>query len=281
MTQCTGKIIAHQGVAGAFSHQACCEAYPDFTPLSAPTFRQAIELVETGQAQLAMIPLENSTAGRVEEIYRLLPSNRLFIQAEHFQPIRHNLLGLPGTQLDQLRTVTSHPQALAQCAEHIEQLGLESIAGLNTAAAAKAVSQANDPTQAAIASQVCAELYGLEVLQSPFEDRPGNTTRFLVLSADPSLPTLSEQRFISSLYFQVRNIPAALYKALGGFATNEINMVKLESYNHPDSLTASSFHLDIEGHPDQPGFKHAMEELRFFAKEVRLLGCYPAHPLRH
>jgi prephenate dehydratase len=238
--------------------------------------------VEQGEARLAMIPLENSTAGRVEEIYRQMPKTRLHIIGEHFEPVNHCLLGMPGAEIDQLRTVGSHPQALAQCDDHIKALGLTPMAKLDTAGAALEVAQKGDPSHGAIASSLAGELYGLDILQQHFQDVDGNTTRFLILSRTHSMPAFDpEKRFITSMMFQVRNIPAGLYKALGGFATNGVNLVKLESYMAGGSLRESTFHLDVEAHPEQRAMQLALQELAFFARDVRLLGTYPAHPFRN
>lgn len=275
------NIIAYQGLEGAYSHLSCRQVYPDMKAFACESFVDAMFMVERGEAKLAMIPLENSTAGRVEEIYRLMPKTQLHIIGEHFEPVNHCLLGLKGTSIEQLKTISSHPQALAQCDTHIKELGLEQIAGLDTAGSAYELSQAPDPTHAAIASSLAAELYDLEILQDNFQDVNGNTTRFLILSKEGGIPPLIEDElYITSLMFTVRNIPAALYKALGGFATNGINMVKLESYMGSGVPKGSSFHLDVEGHPDDRMMQYALQELGFFAKEMRNLGTYKGHPFR-
>lgn len=273
--------IAYQGQPGAYSHLACRRVYPELTPKACESFVEAMFMVERGEAKLAMIPLENSTAGRVEEIYRLMPKTRLHVIGEHFEPVNHCLLALPGTQLDAIKTVSSHPQALAQCAENLRMLGIEPIAALDTAGSAAELAQKQQPGHAAIASSLAAELYGLEILKENFQDKTGNTTRFMILSKEQMIPTLEpEVRYLTSLMFRVRNIPAALYKALGGFATNGVNMIKLESYMASETMTVSSFHLDVEGHPHQQAMKFAMQELHFFAEEVRMIGTYEAHPFR-
>jgi len=275
------NIIAYQGLEGAYSHLSCRQVFPEMEAFACESFVDAMFMVERGEAKLAMIPLENSTAGRVEEIYRLMPKTQLHIIGEHFVPVNHCLLGLKGTSIEQLKTISSHPQALAQCDTHIKELGLEQIAGLDTAGSAYELSQAPDPTHAAIASSLAAELYDLEILKENFQDVNGNTTRFLILSKEGGIPPLMEDElYITSLMFTVRNIPAALYKALGGFATNGINMVKLESYMGSGVPKGSSFHLDVEGHPDDRMMQYALQELGFFAKEMRNLGTYKAHPFR-
>ncbi|MGI1669753.1 MAG: prephenate dehydratase [Neptuniibacter sp.] len=274
-------IIAYQGVPGAYSHLSCRKAYPELEARACTTFADAMFMVERGQARLAMIPLENSTAGRVEEIYRLMPKTKLHIVGEHFEPVNHCLLVPKGGSEETIKTVTSHPQALAQCDEHINEMGLEPIASLDTAGAAEEISQSNDPTRAAIASSLAAELYDLSILKDNFQDKTGNTTRFMILARDSHMPKLEQNvRFMTSIMFTVRNIPAALYKALGGFSTNGVNMLKLESYMASDSMTATSFHLDVEGHPEEKAMKYALQELDFFAKEVRIMGTYEWHPFR-
>jgi prephenate dehydratase len=240
-----------------------------------------MEEVEQGRAELAMIPLENSTAGRVEEIYRLIPQMSLHIADEHFEAVNHCLMVPPGATLAGLKTVYSHPQALAQCAEKIRILGVRAIATLDTAGAAMQVSRKNDPSEAAIASSLAAELYGLTTLEESFQDMTGNTTRFIILTHEQRLPPLEQGvNYITSLLFKVRNIPAALYKALGGFATNQINLVKLESYMPAGTLNATQFYVDIEGHVNARNMQNALEELSFFAEEVRLLGTYAGHSVR-
>ena len=274
-------IIAYQGHEGAYSHLSCRKVYPGLKALACNSFIEAMHKVEQGEAKLAMIPLENSTAGRVEEIYRQMPKTRLHIIGEHFEPVNHCLLGVRGTQIANLKTVGSHPQALAQCDDRIKSWGLKPVAKLDTAGAALEVSQLKDPTHAAVASSLAAELYDLEILQDNIQDINGNTTRFLILSNTRSMPAYQRgTHFITSIMFQVRNIPAGLYKALGGFATNNVNLVKLESYMSGGTLKESRFHLDAAGHPDQRSLQLALQELDFFAKDVRILGTYEAHPFR-
>lgn len=274
-------IIAYQGVPGAYSHLSCRKAHPELEAQACSTFADAMFMVEGGKARLAMIPLENSTAGRVEEIYRLMPKTKLHIVGEHFEPVNHCLLAPKGAVLENLKMVASHPQALAQCDSNVTDLGLTPIASLDTAGAAEEIGKTNDLSCAAIASSLAAELYNLEVIKENFQDKSGNTTRFMILARDSHMPRLeADVRFMTSIMFTVRNIPAALYKALGGFSTNGVNMLKLESYMASDSMTATSFHLDVEGHPEQKAMKYALQELDFFAKEVRIMGTYPWHPFR-
>lgn len=286
----TTKRVAYQGVEGAYSHLSCKKVFPDHQAIACEDFQSAILMVEEERAEFAMIPLENSTAGRVEEIYRLLPKTHLQIVAEHFELVNHCLLALPGVELDQIQTVSSHPQALAQCFHHLEKLNIKAVAAVDTALSAKqlatkkklAHSTESYKTQGAIASTLAAELYGLNVVVENFQDVTGNTTRFIVLAKNATALLYDKrQNYITSLLFSVRNIPAALYKALGGFATNGINMIKLESYMDGGTMEASHFHIDLAGHPNQLGMINALEELNFFAKDVRILGSYPAHNYRN
>lgn len=286
----TTKRVAYQGVEGAYSHLSCKKVFPDHQAIACEDFQSAILMVEEERAEFAMIPLENSTAGRVEEIYRLLPKTHLQIVAEHFEPVNHCLLALPGVELDQIQTVSSHPQALAQCFHHLEKLNIKAVAAVDTALSAKQLATKKElahstesyKTQGAIASTLAAELYGLNVVVENFQDVTGNTTRFIVLAKNATALLYDKrQNYITSLLFSVRNIPAALYKALGGFATNGINMIKLESYMDGGTMEASHFHIDLAGHPNQLGMINALEELNFFAKDVRILGSYPAHNYRN
>lgn len=275
MSSAKSLKVAYQGTQGAYSHLASQKLFAASEFIACQDFQTAIRLVEDGKADRAVIPVENSTAGRVEEIYRLLPKTHLTIIAEHFEPVSHCLLALPASSLAQIKTVSSHPQALAQCLHNIEALNIEPVAGTDTAVAAQALIEKNDISAAAIASSLAAELYGLQVLQHDFQDVSGNTTRFIVLSLDKRCPLYqSENCYTTSLLFTVRNIPAALYKALGGFATNGVNLVKLESYMDEGTMSATHFHIDIEGHPEQKSVQRALLELEYFAKELRVLGTY-------
>jgi prephenate dehydratase len=282
--------IAYQGVSGAYSHLACKKVFPDHYAFACDDFQTAILMVEQGEAEYAMIPLENSTAGRVEEIYRLLPKTHLQIIAEHFEPVNHCLLALPGVELTDIKTVSSHPQALAQCFHHLADLNIKAIAAVDTALSAKDLSAYNaddkakdsGKTHAAIASVLAAELYGLNIVEEDFQDISGNTTRFIVLAKTASTESFdANKNYITSLLFTVRNMPAALYKALGGFATNGVNLIKLESYMDGGTMEASHFHIDLVGHPDQLSMGNALSELEFFAKDIRILGSYPAHKYRN
>jgi len=272
------KTIAYQGVSGAYSEQACRNAYADHKTIACDTFHEAMWLVEQGDADLAMIPLENSTAGRVEEIYRLIPKMALHVIGEHFEPVVHCLLALPHARPEDLKYVASHPQALAQCHYNIITLNLTAEAKLDTAGAAKELIELQDIRRSAIASKLAAEIYGLQVVRENFEDRHGNTTRFFILSRGKNIPSFDPSKhYITSLIFQVKNIPAALYKVLGGFATNGINLLKIESYMGTEMLPGSQFHIDIDGHIDSDVLKLALEELAFFADNVRILGVYESH----
>ncbi len=272
------KTIAYQGVQGAYSEQACKNAYDRYKTIACDTFHEAMWLVEQGDADLAMIPLENSTAGRVEEIYRLIPKMALHVIGEHFEPVVHCLLALPEAKLEDLKFVASHPQALAQCHNNIISLGLKAEAKLDTAGAAKELIELKDVQRAAIASKLAADIYGLQILKDNFEDKHGNTTRFFILSREENIPLYDPaKRYITSLVFQVKNIPSALYKVLGGFATNGINLLKIESYMGTEMLPGSQFHIDIDGHIDSKVLRLALKELAFFADDVRILGIYESH----
>ena len=249
-------------------------------PLACPTFEDALAAVKGGEARLAMIPIENSVAGRVADIHHLLPDSGLFIVAEHFERIRHQLLTLPGVKLSELKTVHSHTMALGQCRKAIRALKLKPVTEADTAGAARHLRDTQDRTRAVIASTLAAEVYGLKIAKSGIEDAKHNTTRFVVLAAKPEHAKAKDGPVITTFVFRVRNVPAALYKALGGFATNGVNMTKLESYQLEGSFNATMFYADIEGHPDERLVKLAMEELAFFTSEVRLLGTYKASPFR-
>jgi prephenate dehydratase len=272
--------VAFQGQPGAYSHLACREALPDHATLACAAFEDAFDAVVQGRADLAMIPIENSVAGRVADVHHLLPETDLHIVAEHFQAVRHCLLGLRGASLAGIRAVHSHVQALGQCRRYLRDRKLGAVVHADTAGAAADVAKAGDATQAAIASSLAAELYGLDILERAIEDAHDNTTRFVILAREPADPDPESGPVMTSFVFQVRNVPAALYKALGGFATNRVNMVKLESYMIDGSFSATQFYADIEGHPANPSVRLAFEELGFFSRRVKLLGVYPANPFR-
>ncbi len=275
------RKVAYQGVKGAYSHLACHHIYPDYEAISCKSFDDTMYLVEEGEVDIAMIPMENSTAGRVEEIYRLIPQMRLYIIDEYFEPVNHCLLALPGTRLEDIKSVSSHPQALAQCRNHIEQYHLKAIAKFDTAGSAEELLSAQNRTHAAIASSLAAQIYNLDILDESFQDLKNNTTRFLVVSKEHTIPAYDiNKQYITSIIFEVGNIPAALYKVLGGFATNGVNITKIESYVGNGTLTLSQFHVDIDGHPQEEGVKNALEELAYFANSIKMLGTYIPHPLR-
>ncbi len=272
--------IAYQGEPGANSHAVCEQHYPHLEPMACASFEDVFAAVGSGQADLAMIPIDNSIAGRVADIHHFLPSSGLHIVAEHFLRIQFMLMGVPGSSLETLRTVHSHVHALGQCRKVIRTLGLTPQISGDTAGAAREIAEAADPTQAAISPRLAAEIYGLEILAEDVEDEEHNTTRFVVLSREMLEADPDAGPVVTSFIFDVRNIPAALYKALGGFATNGVNMTKLESYMVDGEFTATQFLAEVDGHPRQPGLARALEELRFFTHEVRVLGVYPADPSR-
>jgi len=266
--------IAFQGVLGAYSHQACFEAYPEANVLPCNSFQAAIDAVSVGNADLAMLPVENSTYGRVADIHQLLPNSGLHIIGEHYVRVHINLLGLQGSKLSDIKSAMSHTVLLGQCRNYLKEYNIESITGVDTAGSAEIVSKNQNLNQAALASELAGKIYGLDVLARHIEDESNNTTRFLVMSTNTKSVKIKENRIKTSLVFRVRNIPAALYKAMGGFATNGVNMVKLESYMVDGSFTATQFYLDIIGHPDEPAVKRAMEELSYFTTDVKILGVY-------
>ena len=274
------KKIVFQGEPGANSHLACHEAFPDCEAVPCPTFEDAFAAISAGDAGLGMIPIENSVAGRVADIHHLMPDSGLHIIAEHFMPVRHQLLGVKGARLEEIETVESHVHALGQCRKVIRKLGLKTVVAADTAGSAREVAQAADTRRAAIASRLAAEIYGLDVLAEDIEDEDHNTTRFIVLSREAKWARKEEGPVVTTFLFRVRNVPAALYKALGGFATNGINMTKLESYMIEGNFFATQFYADIEGHPEDRSLVFAFEELAFYSKEMKILGVYPAHPFR-
>jgi prephenate dehydratase len=279
ISQGAGRI-AFQGEPGAYSHLACRREFPERETLPCATFEDALTAIAEGRADLGMIPIENSLAGRVADIHHLLPESGLFIVGERFLRVRHQLMGLNDARLEDLTTVLSHTHALGQCRRSIRELGLRAEIAADTAGAARQVAGQGDLSLAAIASELAAEIYGLKVLRADMEDAAHNTTRFVVLArgADDAAP--GSGPVLTSLIFRVRNVPAALYKALGGFATNGVNITKLESYQIEGSFNATQFFADIEGHPKDACVARALEELAFFTSKLRLLGTYPADPFR-
>jgi len=280
MTTDPQRLIAFQGAPGAYSDLACREVFPDFATLACDAFEDAIAAVREGRALYGMLPIENSVAGRVADIHHLMPESGLHIIGEHFQRVQHHLLALPGATLEGLKSVRSHVHALSQCRAFIRAHGLKIEVAADTAGSAAEVAQRGDRTVAAIASALAAPIYGLVSLQENIEDEEHNTTRFLVMARAPRPLPPGTTRAITTFVFRVRNVPAALYKALGGFATNGVNMTKLESYMVGGRFTATQFYADVDGHPDDRLLKLALEELRFFSREVTILGTYPAHPFR-
>ena len=272
--------IAYQGEPGANSHIACIEAYPTYEPMPCGTFEDAFQAVAEGEAALAMIPIDNSVAGRVADIHHLLPRSNLYIIGEHFLPVHHQLMIVPGADRAEIKTVHSHVHALGQCRKVIRELGLKPIVAADTAGAARELSESREPSRAAIASKLASEIYGLEVIREDIEDESHNTTRFVVLSATPQDAEPEDIPVITTFVFRVRNVPAALYKAMGGFATNGVNMTKLESYQIEGQFSATQFYADIEGHPSERNVRLAMEELEFFTSYLRVLGIYKASPHR-
>ncbi len=283
----TGKMIgkmigriAFQGEPGAYSHQACREARPTYEALPCRTFEDAIEAVRGGEADLAMLPVENSTYGRVADIHHLLPDSGLHIVDEAFVRVHINLLAVRGTVMDEVERAMSHPVLLGQCREYLRKHSILSVVGADTAGSAQRVAEMGDPKLAALASELAAEIYGLDVLARHIEDTSNNTTRFLIMSRELNLARRGDGPMTTSFVFRVRNIPAALYKAMGGFATNGVNMTKLESYMVGGSFSATQFYADIEGHPDDEGVRMALEELGYFTSELAILGVYPSDPQR-
>lgn len=272
--------IAYQGEPGANSHIACNAFAPSMAPMPCPTFEDALAAVETGAAALGMIPVENSVAGRVADVHHLLPGSGLHIVGEHFERVYHQLLTLPGADPAGLKTVHSHTHALGQCRGVIRELGLKPVVEADTAGSARMLREEGDASRAAIASRLAAHIYELEVLRENIEDAAHNTTRFLVLAKAPREIAHDNGPVLTSFIFRVKNVPAALYKAMGGFATNGVNMTKLESYQLEGSFNATMFYADVEGHPSQEHVARALEELAFYSSEVRVLGAYPASPYR-
>jgi prephenate dehydratase len=275
-------MIAFQGEPGANSHIACKQAYPKYQPLACATFEDAFAAVRSGRAALAMIPIDNSVAGRVADIHHLMPASQLHIVAEWFLPVQHQLLAPRRATLRTVKTVESHIHALGQCRNVIRKLGVKPVVAADTAGAAREVAEAGDITRAALATKLAAKIYRLRILKKDVADAKHNTTRFIVLAREPKWASRKEKRIITTFVFQVRNIPAALYKALGGFATNGVNMTKLESYMVNGSFAATQFYADVQGHPKQRALELALEELEFVSqpKSLKILGVYPGHRFR-
>jgi len=276
------NLIAFQGEPGANSDTASRDMYPSMEPLPCPTFEDAFIAVESGKADLAMIPIENTIAGRVADIHHLLPESRLHIVAEYFLPIHFQLMVLPGARMEGIRSVYSHIHALGQCRKVIRKHRWKPVVAGDTAGAARLVSEEGDPAKAALAPRLAADPYHLDIVAENVEDTDNNVTRFVVLSKEKHWAARTDpaEKMMTTFVFRVRNVPAALYKAMGGFATNGVNMTKLESYQLGGKFFSTQFYADIEGHPDDPNVALALEELGFFSREVRILGVYAAHPFR-
>lgn len=272
--------IAFQGELGAFSHATAVACFPDDEPMPCVTFEETIGAVQSGAADYAVVPVENSLYGRIADIHHILPESGLHIIGEYYLPIRMNLLGIPGTTLADITAVQSLSVALGQCRKFIANHKLRTINAVDTAGSAREVAQKGDRSVAAIASRFAAEIYGLEVIAENIEDAAHNTTRFLIMAREAKAPAPNGTRVKTTFVFRVRNVPAALYKAMGGFATNGVNMTKLESYMVGGSFTATQFYADIEGHPDDASVRRALEELGYFTSMLTVLGTYPADPLR-
>lgn len=277
----TKPRIAFQGELGANSHEACSQFFPEYEPVPHPSFEDAFEAVKSGYCELGMIPVENSIAGRVADVHHLLPSSGLKIIGERFKPIHFQLMVNPGVKLEEVTTAVSMPIALGQCRKTLRRMGLKTQASGDTAGAAKDLAQHPDPTKAAVSPALAAELYGLEILARDIEDEHNNTTRFLVMTADknPAPPPFTHP-CVTSFIFRVKNLPASLYKGLGGFATNGVNMTKLESYMENGLFTATFFYAEVDGRPEDINLARAFEELRFFSEKFEILGVYPADPFR-
>ncbi|WP_320777406.1 prephenate dehydratase [Streptomyces sp. CRN 30] len=272
--------VAYQGEPGSNSAAATQHLFPGSAELPCTGFEQALDAVTLGTADLAVIPVDNSAAGRVADVHHLLPEAGLYVTGEYFLAIHFDLMGVPGATLDDIECVRSHVHAFGQCRKILREGGWRTLVSDDTAGSAREVAELGDVRHAALAPPAAARHYGLEVLRAGVEDDPDNTTRFVVLSRRADFPALSDEPTMTSLFFVVRNIPSALYKALGGFASNAVNLTKIESYQMGAGLNPSCFYVEVEGHVDEPRVALALQELRFFSSEVRVLGVYPAHPHR-
>ena len=273
--------IAYQGKPGAYSHMACIKAYPDCNPISCETFEEVFYKTSNKETKMAFIPVENSQAGRVADIHNLLPKSKLVITGEYFHKVHHCLLGLKHSKIEDIKTAESHLHAIAQCRNFLASNKIKALLSSDTAGAAEEISTSEDTSRAAIASELAAKIYGLKVLEKNIEDAHHNTTRFLTMEQKVNFEKEPNLLYITSFIFRVRNISSALFKALGGFSSNNVNMLKLESYMLDGSFTATQFYADIEGHPEDENVRLAFEELGFFSKEVKILGYYPADSYRN
>ena len=272
--------IAFQGAKGAYSHLACLEIFPNTEAVACSTFEEAFQLAKDNSEFKIIIPIENSLAGRVADIHYLIPKYKLQIHAEHFQKVNHNLLGIKGTKIKDIKSVRSHAQAIGQCRKIINENNFKTIISADTAGSAKYISEKNEKSESAIASELAAKIYNLEVLKSNIEDESGNVTRFFVMGKESKDPELENKKYITSCIFKLKSIPAALYKALGGFATNGVNLCKLESFSVKNTFDQVNFYIDIEGHIKDPSLQKALEELGFHTQKLDVLGVYEAHQFR-
>ena len=272
--------VAFQGEKGAYSHLACLEVFPNANVIACSTFEEAFQLAKDNSEYKIVIPIENSLAGRVADIHYLIPKYKLQIHAEHFQKVTHNLLGIKGSKLKDIKTVRSHSQAIGQCSKMISENKIKPIISADTAGSAKFISEKKDKTDSAIASDLAAKTYGLEIIKSNVEDEVGNVTRFFIMGKDSEHPELKNKKYITSCIFKLKSIPAALYKALGGFATNGVNLCKLESFSVKNTFDQVNFYIDIEGHIENPSLQKALEELGFHTQKLDVLGVYEAHQFR-
>ena len=272
--------VAFQGEQGAYSHLACLEIFPEITPIPCATFEETFKLAKDNSEYKIVIPIENSLAGRVADIHYLIPKYKLQIHAEHFQKVTHNLLAIKGSKMKDIKTVRSHSQAIGQCNKIILENKLQAIVSADTAGSAKFIANKKDKSESAIASNLAADIYDLEILQSNVEDEPGNITRFFIMGNDSKHPERKDKKYITSCIFKLKSLPAALYKALGGFATNGVNLTKLESFSVKNTFDQVNFYIDIEGHIEDPSLQKALEELGFHTEKLDILGVYEAHNSR-
>jgi len=272
--------VAFQGEKGAYSHLACLEIYPGIEALACPTFEEVFQLARDDSEYKIVIPIENSLAGRVADIHYLIPKYKLQIHAEHFQKVNHNLLGVKGSKLKDIKSVRSHAQAIGQCRKIISDNNLRAIVSADTAGSAKFVAEKKDKTESAIASELSAKIYNLDIIKKDIEDEKGNVTRFFIMGRESKHPELENKKYITSCIFKLKSIPAALYKALGGFATNGVNLCKLESFSVKNTFDQVNFYIDIEGHIENPSLQKSLEELSFHTEKLDILGVYEAHEFR-
>ena len=277
----TEKIkVAFQGEMGAYSHLACLEVFPDIEAVGCSTFEEVFELAENDPKYKIVIPIENSLAGRVADIHYLIPRYKLQIHSEHFQKVNHNLLGVKDSKINDIKTVRSHSQAIGQCRKIIMENNLKAIISADTAGSAQYISKKEDKSESAIASTLAAKIYNLEILKSNIEDQKGNVTRFFIMGKNSLHPEIEDKKYITSCIFKLKSIPAALYKALGGFATNSVNLCKLESFSVKNTFDQVNFYIDIEGHIEDISVQKALEELGFHTEKLDILGVYEAHKFR-